>query len=101
MIRRPPRSTLFPYTTLFRSEAGERYWLIAFKDKTIRAVTDYWLEDSTLNYISRDGSKSSVDLSNVDMPFTKELNRQRGLEFRLPRSSDEAQPRRDSYGRRY
>src|SRR3712207_6997731 len=24
MIRRPPRSTLFPYTTLFRSEAGER-----------------------------------------------------------------------------
>src|SRR3712207_2554959 len=24
MIRRPPRSTLFPYTTLFRSEVGER-----------------------------------------------------------------------------
>src|SRR3712207_7825268 len=24
MIRRPPRSTLFPYTTLFRSHAGRR-----------------------------------------------------------------------------
>src|SRR3712207_8607214 len=24
MIRRPPRSTLFPYTTLFRSEGGRR-----------------------------------------------------------------------------
>src|SRR5256886_15286044 len=24
MIRRPPRSTLFPYTTLFRSEINER-----------------------------------------------------------------------------
>src|SRR3712207_8301264 len=24
MIRRPPRSTLFPYTTLFRSEPGVR-----------------------------------------------------------------------------
>src|SRR2546426_6514847 len=24
MIRRPPRSTLFPYTTLFRSPHGER-----------------------------------------------------------------------------
>src|SRR2546422_6070292 len=24
MIRRPPRSTLFPYTTLFRSVRGER-----------------------------------------------------------------------------
>src|SRR5260221_10622760 len=35
MIRRPPRSTLFPYTTLFRSKApifftmkGARRWLI-------------------------------------------------------------------------
>src|SRR3712207_7688468 len=27
MIRRPPRSTLFPYTTLFRSaRAGERFY---------------------------------------------------------------------------
>src|SRR2546430_8651802 len=25
MIRRPPRSTLFPYTTLFRSHAGAHY----------------------------------------------------------------------------
>src|SRR2546426_9398540 len=24
MIRRPPRSTLFPYTTLFRSEVGDK-----------------------------------------------------------------------------
>src|SRR5258707_10944940 len=24
MIRRPPRSTLFPYTTLFRSQSGKR-----------------------------------------------------------------------------
>src|SRR5437588_5535746 len=28
MIRRPPRSTLFPYTTLFRSHSGER-WNVA------------------------------------------------------------------------
>src|SRR2546427_7655012 len=25
MIRRPPRSTLFPYTTLFRSSSGDRF----------------------------------------------------------------------------
>src|SRR3712207_8653489 len=29
MIRRPPRSTLFPYTTLFRSGAGERHEVLA------------------------------------------------------------------------
>src|SRR2546427_6163873 len=28
MIRRPPRSTLFPYTTLFRSEALEHLVLV-------------------------------------------------------------------------
>src|SRR5688572_31741566 len=26
MIRRPPRSTLFPYTTLFRSTISAPYW---------------------------------------------------------------------------
>src|SRR3712207_8028935 len=26
MIRRPPRSTLFPYTTLFRSHHGKQLW---------------------------------------------------------------------------
>src|SRR3712207_8468429 len=26
MIRRPPRSTLFPYTTLFRSRGGRGSW---------------------------------------------------------------------------
>src|SRR2546429_2709773 len=28
MIRRPPRSTLFPYTTLFRSKTIRGLWLI-------------------------------------------------------------------------
>src|SRR2546427_8377010 len=31
MIRRPPRSTLFPYTTLFRSEALEHPLLLALE----------------------------------------------------------------------
>src|SRR5256885_5074527 len=26
MIRRPPRSTLFPYTTLFRSDLWRQHW---------------------------------------------------------------------------
>src|SRR2546430_13431436 len=31
MIRRPPRSTLFPYTTLFRSSYGKIYnWLFFY-----------------------------------------------------------------------
>src|SRR3712207_8139716 len=33
MIRRPPRSTLFPYTTLFRSDATRGYY-----GQTVRAA---------------------------------------------------------------
>src|SRR5258706_764274 len=34
MIRRPPRSTLFPYTTLFRSLSGETAFAIAIDPAT-------------------------------------------------------------------
>src|SRR2546429_4885643 len=30
MIRRPPRSTLFPYTTLFRSKKTSKHWSKCF-----------------------------------------------------------------------
>src|SRR5260370_5797220 len=36
MIRRPPRSTLFPYTTLFRSKRGE----IVIMDFGLAAISD-------------------------------------------------------------
>src|SRR5260370_20083135 len=43
MIRRPPRSTLFPYTTLFRSEIGQE--VMALSAGTLRS---YLTTDSTL-----------------------------------------------------
>src|SRR5258708_14424204 len=47
MIRRPPRSTLFPYTTLFRS--------VSFCDRCdfkLRCETR-WLEDDHLSLVAR------------------------------------------------
>src|SRR5687768_17902017 len=32
MIRRPPRSTLFPYTTLFRSSGGDGTYVVELRD---------------------------------------------------------------------
>src|SRR5256885_12184425 len=46
MIRRPPRSTLFPYTTLFRSSPGdggvsrERVLVVAARKAMILRLTD-------------------------------------------------------------
>src|SRR3712207_8856571 len=38
MIRRPPRSTLFPYTTLFRSRLGDRSRTPVLTEKGWEAV---------------------------------------------------------------
>src|SRR3712207_8094910 len=39
MIRRPPRSTLFPYTTLFRSKVEELMLLPGVGRKTAHVIT--------------------------------------------------------------
>src|SRR2546429_3471967 len=48
MIRRPPRSTLFPYTTLFRS------WAWVIKDTLTRTVLLHFLSSTLiLNSVSQ------------------------------------------------
>src|SRR3989454_518789 len=60
MIRRPPRSTLFPYTTLFRSITGEhgvgldklRYMPLIFDAESLtamRAVRRVWDPEERVN----------------------------------------------------
>src|SRR2546421_2495043 len=49
MIRRPPRSTLFPYTTLFRSLARHGHELdVAFAQKRVCAPVDRRAQDAHL-----------------------------------------------------
>src|SRR3989441_9359970 len=40
MIRRPPRSTLFPYTTLFRSPAGKPVLVVCEANASAQAIRD-------------------------------------------------------------
>src|SRR5256885_13228563 len=58
MIRRPPRSTLFPYTTLFRSNAGG----LAAPRSFLRAHSD--LRESELaEHRCRNGDRKSTRLN--------------------------------------
>src|SRR5256886_11272134 len=51
MIRRPPRSTLFPYTTLFRSPVG---YVVSRRDpEGRRTVYDLLPEVPGLTYVGR------------------------------------------------
>src|SRR5437588_9719098 len=56
MIRRPPRSTLFPYTTLFRSFRGNAY---ALSDKALGAGADIALRPGRNRLPGRRDRKST------------------------------------------
>src|SRR3712207_8580616 len=65
MIRRPPRSTLFPYTTLFRS----RYCVFGgYKDKQIIGVKNEGELNELLNHwMLRRLKKDVLDLPDVQI----------------------------------
>src|SRR2546426_8129893 len=44
MIRRPPRSTLFPYTTLFRSELGQIVGAVGERGESLDRGTEPLVE---------------------------------------------------------
>src|SRR2546428_2241649 len=55
MIRRPPRSTLFPYTTLFRSELETGCGIVPYADKEKAAVAALqWAVGLELFLLARD-----------------------------------------------
>src|SRR5256885_10759130 len=64
MIRRPPRSTLFPYTTLFRSKAGARIGnFVELKESTIGEGT----KAMHLSYLgdTKIGTKSNIGAGTI------------------------------------
>src|SRR2546427_3629644 len=68
MIRRPPRSTLFPYTTLFRSEAEISFCrlLTAFEDEAALArVNGIWFKDRDRQVRSEEHTSELQSQSNL------------------------------------
>jgi hypothetical protein len=60
-------------------------YLIAMTDGTVFEAIAYWLVGDTLNYITVDGSHNRATLDLVDREFSKRLNDERNVEFKLPR----------------
>src|SRR5256885_12870127 len=61
MIRRPPRSTLFPYTTLFRSSVTPKGEVRAFLSKVPRE-TAVLVDEAYYHYVKSADYESAVPL---------------------------------------
>src|SRR3712207_7981236 len=66
MIRRPPRSTLFPYTTLFRSWNNEKATKEKFVGDWLRTGDLAWLDDEGyFRFVGRDDDRSEEHTSEL------------------------------------
>lgn len=56
---------------------------LVFKDNSIWAVTDYWLEEGQLHYLASGVGETAVPLERIDLEMTARLNWERGTKFVL------------------
>src|SRR3712207_6942035 len=61
MIRRPPRSTLFPYTTLFRS------WVMAQSDRAGNPAVVAIPGTKRVHYLEENAAAADVELGDDDL----------------------------------
>src|SRR5256885_7314819 len=90
MIRRPPRSTLFPYTTLFRSplQPSRRGFLASFADETgalgfAKQIVDSPLTPTVLEVLSPEFAELFLEDKSRSEEHTSELQSPCNLVCRL------------------
>src|SRR5258708_11907604 len=66
MIRRPPRSTLFPYTTLFRSDGI--LWFVGAVGCSVKKVVGAQITELRARFPRRDGNRSEEHTSELQSP---------------------------------
>jgi hypothetical protein len=76
----PPPSSAVDGT----AAADPSHYLIAFKDHTIYAATAYWVDGDTLHYFTAGNTHNQASLALVDREFTERLNKEAGVEVKLP-----------------
>ena len=59
-------------------------YLLAFKDHTIYSTVAYWVEGDTIHYFTSGNKHNQASLSLIDRELTDRLNRESGVEVKLP-----------------
>jgi hypothetical protein len=64
-------------------DLGKGVFVLVLNNGTSRTVTDYWVADGYLEYVSPDGTRSHIPLDALDLESTVLRNAPRGLAFVL------------------
>ena len=72
------RHTVQP-TALPESRTTRSLTLLALRNETIYAVTDYWLDGDRLDYLLPSGNRGICALNELDLVRTTQLNSERGV----------------------
>jgi len=76
----PPAASALPQSGKY----DEQLYLVAFRDGVIRPAVAYWVEGTTLHYVTMDHEQKQTPLTSVDRGLSERLNRERNVPFRLP-----------------
>jgi hypothetical protein len=66
------------------AEPDQPHYLIAFKDHTIYTSVAYWFDGDTLHYFTKGDTHNQVSVALIDRPLTERLNRELGIDFKMP-----------------
>jgi hypothetical protein len=74
--------------------------VLFLKDGTVYAITDYWIADNKLHYVTNYGGENSIPLDQLDIQRTVDVNAKRGINITLrptptPQSQQQAAPEPD------
>jgi hypothetical protein len=57
--------------------------VLYLKDGTVYLISDYWLADNRIHYVTSDGAEHTIDLDEVDLQKSVDVNAKRGVTFTL------------------
>ncbi|MGA8142935.1 MAG: hypothetical protein WB987_03475 [Candidatus Acidiferrales bacterium] len=77
--------------------------VLFLKDGTVYALTDYWIADGKLYYVTNYGGENSIELDQIDMQTSVDVNHKRGIDITLkpaPTLRNQVQPQNPETGKR-
>jgi hypothetical protein len=81
----PSGSYNSPQSASAVAPSGSPVYLIAMKDGVIRAAASYWVNGNTLHYVTMEHDERQTPLESIDRNLSDQLNRERHVQFQLPR----------------